>query len=73
KPYKYAKDENDRWIRQDYPLDENSIYKIVFLEKTRNGKNSEDTNSMYIYKFIGDYSSFREECHGHVRHGYIGV
>ncbi len=69
-PYKISKVDN-KWIREEYQLDPDAIYRMIYVDKARSGKNTEDTAACFMYKFIGDYSTFREACWCKVKHGQI--
>lgn len=62
---------NDKWIEEEYHLDNTAVYRILFVEKTRDGNNSSDTGVAYILKFDGEHSIFREVAQCRPRHGKI--
>jgi replicative DNA helicase len=62
---------NDKWIEEEYKPDPNAVWRMVFVEKTRNGNNSSDTGVAYLLKFSGDHCIFRETCQCRPRHGEI--
>lgn len=63
--------ENGRWIEKDVALDRTKSWVVLFLEKSRNGANSANTNTAIILKFDGDHSLFEEYCSCRPRHGQI--
>lgn len=57
KPYNYKKDEiTGDWYTEDYVLDKNKIYLVLFLSKNRFGSEEEQI----IYEANYDINSFRE-------------
>lgn len=70
RPYRLVK-KGDVWTEEDYEADRSRVWKVLFLEKTRNGANSSDTNTAYLLSFDGDHAVFRETCMCRPRHGQI--
>ena len=70
KPYRMKKI-GDKWIQEDYELDPDGVYRVVFIEKSRNGSNSSDMGSALIYKFDGAHTVFREVAWCKPKHGEI--
>lgn len=62
---------NDKWIEEEYKADPNAVWRMLFVEKTRNGNNSSDTGVAYLLKFSGDHSIFREVAQCRPKHGEI--
>ena len=62
---------NDKWIEEEYHPDPNAVWRMVFVEKNRNGNNSSDTGVAYLLKFSGDHCIFRETCQCRPKHGEI--
>lgn len=62
---------NDKWIEEEYRPDRNAVWRIVFVEKCRNGSNSSDTGQAYLLKFSGDHCIFREVAMCRPKHGEI--
>ena len=62
---------NDKWIEEEYKPDRNAVWRILFVEKTRNGRNSSDTGIAYLLKYDGDHCIFRETCQCRPKHGEI--
>lgn len=70
KPFRMVK-EGDKWIEQPYEADKSAIWRMLFIEKNRNGNNSSDTGRAYLLRFSGDHAVFRETCQVKPRHGRI--
>ena len=62
---------DDKWIEEEYKPDRNAVWRILFVEKTRNGRNSSDTGVAYLLKYDGDHCIFRETCQCRPKHGEI--
>lgn len=62
---------NDKWIEEEYHPDRSAVWRVVFVEKTRNGSNSSDTGVAYLMKYDGDHSIFREAAQCRPKHGEI--
>ena len=62
---------DDKWIEEEYEPDRNAVWRILFVEKTRNGRNSSDTGIAYLLKYDGDHCIFRETCQCRPKHGEI--
>ena len=62
---------DDKWIEEEYKPDKNAVWRILFVEKTRNGRNSSDTGIAYLLKYDGDHCIFRETCQCRPKHGEI--
>ena len=50
-------------------LDPDKYWKIMFIEKTRSGTNTEDSGLSILFEFDGDYSTFKEAYFCRVRQG----
>lgn len=61
----------DKWIEEEYTPDRTAVWRMLFVEKTRNGSNSSDTGIAYLLKYDGDHSIFRETCQCRPKHGEI--
>lgn len=61
----------DKWIEEEYTPDRTAVWRMLFVEKTRNGSNSSDTGVCYLLKYDGDHSIFRETCQCRPKHGEI--
>ena len=62
---------DDKWIEEEYKPDRNAVWRILFVEKTRNGRNSSDTGCAYLLKYDGDHCIFREVAQCRPKHGEI--
>lgn len=62
---------NDKWIEEEYDPDRTAVYRVLFVEKNRNGQNSSDTGVAYLLKFSGEHCLFREVAKCRPRHGQI--
>ena len=62
---------DDKWIEEEYKPDKNAVWRILFVEKTRNGRNSSDTGVAYLLKYDGDHCIFREVAQCRPKHGEI--
>ena len=69
-PFRLKKVE-DKWIEEEYKPDRNAVWRILFVEKTRNGRNSSDTGCAYLLKYDGDHCIFREVAQCRPKHGEI--
>lgn len=62
---------NDKWVEEEYTPDRSAVWRMLFVEKNRNGDNSSDTGRAYLLRFAGDYAVFRETCQCRPRHKRI--
>ena len=70
RPFRMVK-QGDKWIEQPYEVDRTAVWRMLFVEKNRNGNNSSDTGRAYLLRFSGDHAVFRETCQVKPRHGRI--
>lgn len=70
-PFRMIKN-GDRWTEEPIELDKTAAYKFLFLEKTRNGQNSNDSNKVLVYRFNGAAAVCQEQAWARPRHGVIG-
>ena len=70
KPFRLKK-VGDKWIEEPYEADKSAVWRMLFVEKNRNGDNSSDTGKAYLLRFDGDHSIFRETCQCRPKHGRI--
>lgn len=70
RPFRRVK-KGELWEEEEYHCDRSRTWKILFLEKTRNGSNTSDSNIAYLLSFDGDHALFRETCLCRPRHGQI--
>lgn len=61
-PYyiEYDREMNDYIQKPISHLDEDAVWKVLFIEKCRSGANSDDTGQAILLRFDGDYSTFTE-------------
>lgn len=62
---------NGKWEEQKYAPDRSAVWRMLFVEKTRNGSNSSDTGVAYLLKFDGDHCTFSETAKCRPKHGEI--
>lgn len=70
KPFRMIK-ENDEWIEKEHTVDPTDTWRMLFVEKNRNGSNSSDDGKAYLLKFMGDFAVFNEHCMCRPRHRKI--
>lgn len=61
----------DKWVEEEYLPDRSAVWRMLFVEKTRNGRNSSDTGVAYLLKYAGDHCIFREVAQCRPKHGEI--
>lgn len=71
-PFQHKK-VDDKWIEEEYEPDPTATYKALFVGKSRNGANSNDTNIGYLLKFDGAHGIFKEVAKARFKHGRIGI
>lgn len=71
RPLWRVRNENGIWETTEIQLDSSKTYKVLFIEKSRGGANSSDTNRAILLDFDGDHSTFREVGYCRPRHGSI--
>lgn len=70
KPFRMVK-ENDEWVEKEHIVDPTDTWRMLFVEKNRNGSNSSDNGKAYLLKFMGDFAVFNEHCMCRPRHRKI--
>ena len=71
-PYEIVKNETTgKYEKRDFLCDPQHSWKMVFLSKSRNSENSTSSQSALMFKFLGQYAIFQEQCYGRPKHGYI--
>ena len=70
-PFRDIKQSDGTWIREPYQIEEDTVYKILFIEKARNGQNSTDSGVAYLLKFYGATGTFGEVAKCKPKHGII--
>lgn len=61
----------DGWYEEPYESDKSAVYKMLFVDKNRNGDNSTDTGVAYLLKFDGQHGIFKEVAQCRPKHGVI--
>lgn len=69
-PFRLNKVGNE-WKREKFIVDPDDVWRILFVEKNRNGANSSDNGEAYLLKFMGDYATFIEKAKCRPKHGRI--
>lgn len=70
KPFRMVK-EDGKWIEREHEVDPAAVWRMLFIEKNRNGSNSSDDGKAYLLKFMGDFAVFKEHCMCHPKHRRI--
>lgn len=70
KPFRMVK-ENEEWIEKEHEVDPTDTWRMLFVEKNRNGSNSSDNGKAYLLKFRGDFAVFNEHCMCRPKHRKI--
>ena len=70
-PFRDIKKSDGTWIREPYQIEEDTVYKMLFIEKARNGQNSTDSGVAYLLKFYGATGTFGEVAKCKPKHGII--
>ncbi len=60
-PYKLTKTDKG-WEEKKFDADTSDVWRVLFVEKNRNGVNSADNGVPYLLKFNGDHSLFTEKA-----------
>lgn len=69
-PYRLTKTDNG-WEEKPFKADTSDIWRMLFVEKNRNGSNSSDNGVAYLLRFSGDYALFTEKAMCRPKHGRI--
>lgn len=67
-PFRYKQESDGGWTEETIELDPNKNYKILFVNKARNGANSDSTGTQILYEFKGEFGLFEEIGYTRVRH-----
>lgn len=70
KPFRMVK-EDGKWIEREHEVDSSAVWRMLFIEKNRNGTNSSDNGKAYLLKFMGDFAVFKEHCMCYPKHRRI--
>lgn len=60
-----------KWDEKIFDANPSDIWRMLFVEKNRNGANSSDNGVAYLLKFNGDYALFVEKSKCRPKHGRI--
>ena len=71
KPFRLKKGSDGKWVEEEYIPDRTAVWRMFFVEKTRDGNNSSDTGVAYLLRYSGDFAVFRETCQCRPKHGRI--
>lgn len=63
--------ELNKWYEEDFEPDPTGIWRMLFVDKTRSGRNSEDDGVAYLLRFDGDHGVFKEQARCRPKHGFI--
>lgn len=63
--------ENGKWTEKEFHADPTATWKVLFVDKTRDGETSNDNGKAYLLRFDGAHSIFIEKAMCRPVHGYI--
>lgn len=61
----------EKWIDKPFDASPFNVWRMLFVEKNRNGANSSDNGIAYLLQFNGDYALFVEKAKCRPKHGKI--
>lgn len=70
-PFRMKKKESGGWDMEPYEPDRSASYRILAVEKNRNGEDTGSNGVSYLLKFDGAHSIFREVAMCRTKHGMI--
>ena len=70
RPFKRTK-VADEWISKKFDVDKNKVYRMLFVDKAREGETSENTGESYLLGFDGSKGLFHEICKCKPKHMII--
>ena len=70
RPFKRVKI-GDNWVSQKVDIDKNKVYRMLFVDKAREGETSENTGEGYLLGFDGSKGLFHEVCKCKPKHMII--
>jgi len=70
-PFRRETDENGRMIEREYEVDRTATWRMLFVDKNRNGQDSIGDGVAYLLKFRGQYCTFSESYLCRPKHGNI--
>lgn len=62
---------DDVWVEEPYLADPTWTWRILFVNKSRSGENSDDNGRAYLIRYQGDFAMFKETCQCRPKHGKI--
>ena len=60
-----------KWMEEEFQCDPTATWRVLFVDKNRNGQDSAGDGVAYMLKFRGQYCSFSESCLCRPKHGSI--
>lgn len=60
-----------RWLEEPFNCDKTATWRVLFVDKNRNGQDSAGDGVAYLLKFRGQYCTFSESCLCRPKHGNI--
>lgn len=70
RPFRRVK-RDGKWIEEEFQCDPTAVWRVLFVDKNRNGQDSSGDGVAYMLKFRGQYCTFSESCLCRPRHGSI--
>ena len=71
RPFRREQDENGKWVEIEYEVDRTATWRMLFVDKNRNGQDSIGDGVAYLLKFRGQYCTFSESFLCRPKHGNI--
>ena len=62
---------NGKWVEEEFECDPTAVWRVLFVDKNRNGQDSAGDGVAYMLKFRGQYCCFSESCLCRPKHGTI--
>lgn len=60
-----------KWVEEEFTCDPSAVWRVLFVDKNRNGQDSAGDGVAYMLKFRGQYCCFSESCLCRPHHGTI--
>lgn len=70
RPFRRVQHEG-KWIEEPFDCDPTATWRVLFVDKNRNGQDSAGDGVAYLLKFRGQFCVFSESCLCRPRHGHI--
>lgn len=70
RPFRRVK-RDGRWVEEPFNCDKTATWRVLFVDKNRNGQDSAGDGVAYLLKFRGQYCVFSESCLCRPKHGNI--